>query len=134
MTDWSPSKTTTMLFKMLGIQRAWEMEVSGSGMPKPCQIFVTRSRVLAMKAEEYFTKLLDSLALAEHSPEDLRRMRARSMEFGLVDADVIDQAVIPQKYSLLEECHFPLFVTFDKVVFILSSHFKNSLLCSSLHA
>ena len=134
VTDWSLSKTTTMLFKMLGIQRAWEMEVSGSGMPKPRQIFVTKSSVLATKVEEYFTKLLESLALAEHSPEDLKRMQARSTEPGLVDADDTDRADIPQKYSLLEEKHFPLFVTFDKVIFILCSHFNTSLPCSSLRA
>ncbi|KAG1793559.1 hypothetical protein EV424DRAFT_1354192 [Suillus variegatus] len=52
-------KTTTMLFKILGIQRAWEM--SAVDMPKPRQIFVTKSRLLAMRAEEYFTKLLESL-------------------------------------------------------------------------
>ena len=71
MMDWTtgslahslPSKTTTILFKMLGIQRAWEMHTSG--MPKPRQIFVTKSRVLATKAQEYFAKLLESLALAE---------------------------------------------------------------------
>jgi hypothetical protein len=48
-----------MLFKILGIQRAWEM--SAVDMPKPRQIFVTISRVLATKVEEYFTKLLESL-------------------------------------------------------------------------
>lgn len=109
-----------MLFKMLGIQRAWEMQTSGSDMPKPRQIFVTKSRVLATKVEEYFIKLLESLALAGYSLEDLKQMQARNTESGLVDVDDIDRVDIPQRYSLLEENHFPLFVTFDKVVF----HFK----------
>ena len=104
-----------MLFKMLGIQRAWEIQTSG--MPKPRQIFVTKSRVLAKKVEEYFTKLLESLALAGYSLEDLKRMQVRNAESGLVDADDEDQADIPQRYSELEENHFPLFVTFDKVIF-----------------
>ena len=111
------SKTTTMLFKMLGIQRAWEVLMSDSCMPKPRQIFVTKSSFLALKVEQYFTKLLESFALAGHSLEELKRMRARSREFGLVDADDIHLADIPEKYSSLEENHFPLFVTFDKVMF-----------------
>ncbi|KAF9242380.1 hypothetical protein BU15DRAFT_43965 [Melanogaster broomeanus] len=108
-------KTTTMLFKMLGIQRAWEMQ--SSGMPKPRQIFVTKSRVLASKVEEYFSKLLESLALAGYSLEDLKKMKARNTEGGLIDLDDVpeDQSSIPQRYSALEDKHFPLFVTFEKV-------------------
>ena len=106
-----------MLFKMLGIERAWQMQMSGSNVPKPRQIFVTKSRVLATKVEEYFTKLIESLALAGYSLEDLKKMQTQSTETGLVDADDIDQVDIPEKYSLLEESHFPLFVTYDRVIF-----------------
>ncbi|KAI9462689.1 hypothetical protein HD554DRAFT_2288449 [Boletus coccyginus] len=106
-------KTTTMLFKMLGIQRAWETQTSG--MPKPRQIFVTKSRVLATKVQEYFLKLLGSLALAGYSLEELKRIRARNTDFRLVDADDEAQTDIPRKYSALEESHFPLFVTFDQL-------------------
>ena len=104
-----------MLFKMLGIQRAWQTQTSG--MPKPRQIFVTKSRVLATKVEEYFAKLLESLTLAGYSLEDLKRMQVRNTESGLMDVDDEDQADVPQRYSELEENHFPLFVTFDKVIF-----------------
>ncbi|KAF8837940.1 hypothetical protein BDN67DRAFT_908328 [Paxillus ammoniavirescens] len=112
-------KTTTMLFKMLGIQHAWETR--GSGMPKPRQIFVTKSRILATKVEEYFKKLLESLALGGYSLEELKKLKVRDMqvaEAGLVDLDDVpeDQSSIPQRYSALEEKHFPLFVTFDKLV------------------
>ncbi|KAG8220598.1 hypothetical protein J3R82DRAFT_2824 [Butyriboletus roseoflavus] len=103
-------KTTTMLFKMLGIQRAWEMQKSG--LPKPRQIFVTKSSVLATKVEEYFTKLLESLALAGYSLEEVKGMQARSIES---DTDGEARVDIPLKYSELEEDHFPLFVTFDKL-------------------
>ena len=130
--DSPPSKTTTMLFKMLGIERAWEMNVSGSDMLKPRQIFVTKSSVLAIKVDEYFAKLRESLELARYSLEDLKRMKARSAEFRLVDADDTDRVDIPQKYSELEEKHFPLFVTFDKVIFTLSGCFNRLLPCSSL--
>jgi hypothetical protein len=52
-----------MLFKMLEIERAFKLEQDS--MNKPRQIFVTQSRVLASKAEEYFAKFLDSLSTAE---------------------------------------------------------------------
>ncbi|KAI9567009.1 hypothetical protein HD554DRAFT_2039900 [Boletus coccyginus] len=98
---------------MLGIQRAWEMRTSS--MPKPRQIFVTKSRVLATKVQEYFTKLLESLMLGRYSLEELKRMQTRNTESGLMDADDEDQTDIPQRYSALDENHFPLFVTFDKL-------------------
>ncbi|KIJ60081.1 hypothetical protein HYDPIDRAFT_117541, partial [Hydnomerulius pinastri MD-312] len=109
-------KTTTMLFKMLGIQRAWELQ--SPTMPKPRQIFVTKSRVLATKVEEYFTKLLESLALAGYTHEELKNLKTRNTEAGLVDVDDVpdDQTGIPQRYSALEDKHFPLFITFDKLV------------------
>ncbi|KAG2160214.1 uncharacterized protein EDB93DRAFT_1324636 [Suillus bovinus] len=108
-------KTTTMLFKILGIQRAWEM--SAVELPKPRQIFVTKSRVLATKVEEYFTKLLESLALAGYTLEELAKMKAQSVQEGLVDLDDLpeSQMNIPMKYSELEDKHFPLFVTFDRL-------------------
>ncbi|KAI6022560.1 hypothetical protein EDC04DRAFT_2606960 [Pisolithus marmoratus] len=110
-------KTTTMLFKMLGIQRAWELHSEGSGMSRPRQIFVTKSPVLANKVEEYFVKLLDSLSLAGCSLEELARLESRNVDRGLVDnEDVPDaQSGIPQRYSELEDYHFPLFLTFDRL-------------------
>ncbi|KIJ59803.1 hypothetical protein HYDPIDRAFT_99903 [Hydnomerulius pinastri MD-312] len=100
---------------MLGIQHAWGLQ--SSAMPKPRQIFVTKSRVLATKVEEYFTKLLESLALAGYTHEELKKLKACSTEAGLIDVDDVpdDQTGIPQRYSALEDKHFPLFITFDKV-------------------
>jgi len=104
-----------MLFKILGIQRAWEM--SAVDMPKPRQIFVTKSRVLATKVEEYFTKLLESLALAGYTLQELAQLKAQSVQEGLVDLDDTpeSQMNVPMKYSQLEDKDFPLFVTFDRV-------------------
>jgi hypothetical protein len=109
-----------MLFKMLGIERAWATH-SNSDMPKPCQLFVTHSRVLAGKVEEYFTKLMESLETASHSPLELAKLakarQAQHEEQGLVDLD--DETSwrndLPDRFSLLDERHFPLFVTFDRV-------------------
>ncbi|KAG1738629.1 uncharacterized protein EDB91DRAFT_1347576 [Suillus paluster] len=105
-------KTTMMLFKILGIQRAWES--SGIDMPKPRQIFVTKSRMLATKVEEYFTSLLKSLALASSTLEELK---ALSILDDLVDHDDApeSQMNIPMRYSQLEDKHFPLFATFDQL-------------------
>ena len=65
-----------MLFKMLGIERAWESH--RETMPKPRQLFVTQSRVLAEKVEEYFAKLLESLATASHEVHEQTALRHRS--------------------------------------------------------
>ena len=109
-----------MLLKMLGIQMAWEMEVSGSDMPKPRQIYVTKSDRLVKEVKDHFAKWLESSTSAQYSLEDLKRMQARRREVGLEDADDADGddiLKIPRKYSLLEDQHFPLFVTFDEVIF-----------------
>jgi len=108
-----------MLFKMLGIERAFKLK-QGS-MDKPRQIFVTQSRVLASKVEEYFSKLLDSLSTAGRSTQELvqlaKERKSQSGEHGLIDLDDdIDwRADLPSKFSLLKDEHFPLFLTFDRV-------------------
>ncbi|KIM81676.1 hypothetical protein PILCRDRAFT_88881 [Piloderma croceum F 1598] len=69
-------KTTTMLFKMLGIERVWATH-SNSDIPKPSQLFVTQSQVLA--------------ETASHSPRELVKLlkarQAQHEEQGLVDLD-----------------------------------------------
>jgi hypothetical protein len=102
-----------MLFKMLGIERSWEMNREMHARPR--QIFVTQSRVLASKVEEYFTKLLESLAAAHGSAEEVERA-AKAME-RLVDEDEEEnwRGTLPPSFSQLEDNHFPLFVTYDRV-------------------
>ncbi len=107
-----------MLFKMLGIERAWEAH--RDMMPKPRQLFVTQSRVLAEKVEEYFAKLLESLASAGRSPTELRDFAERQKnreEQGLVDRDeeVYWRGDLPKRYGALKEEHFPMFLTYDHV-------------------
>lgn len=88
-------------------------------MPKPRQLFVTQSRVLAGKVEEYFSKLIESLVTAAHSPQELKKLVANKTQQGeeLIDED--DEADwrsdLPKKFSLLEDDHFPMFITFDRV-------------------
>jgi hypothetical protein len=105
-----------MLFKMLGMERSWQLV---SETMKPRQLFVTQSRVLAGKVEEYFSKLIESLVTASHSPQELKLLVSKrtQQEEELIDLD--DEAdwrsELPKKYSLLEDEHFPLFITFDRV-------------------
>lgn len=109
-----------MLFKMLGIERAFQTQEHS--ISKPRQLFVTQSRVLAGKVEEYFAKLLDSLSTAGQSPKEMAKVaKSKKLkeeeEGGLIDLDddVAWRADLPQKFSLLQDKHFPLFLTFDRV-------------------
>jgi hypothetical protein len=122
-----------MLFKILGIERIWSNDPEA--MPKPRQVFVTQvgslfatqlcvshvhlpqSRMLASKVEEYFSKLLDSLATAHHTPKELTRIAKKAKESRLVDEDDEEnwRGDLPTKFSQLQDEHFPLFVTYDRV-------------------
>ncbi|KAI6114348.1 P-loop containing nucleoside triphosphate hydrolase protein [Pisolithus sp. B1] len=110
-------KTTVMLFRMLRIQREWQLRSEGSDIPRPRQIFVTKSHVLANKVQEYFEKLLESLSLAGCTLGELARSQPRHVDHGLVDNDDVPdtQGGIPLRYSELEDRHFPLFLTFDRL-------------------
>ncbi|KAG2160213.1 uncharacterized protein EDB93DRAFT_46990 [Suillus bovinus] len=118
-------KTTTMLFKILGIQRAWEL--SANDMPKPRQIFVTKSRMLATKVEEYFTRLRESLAMSGYTLPEIAKLKAQSFEDDLIDPDDApeSQMNVPARYSELEDKHFPLFVTFDRLAKMIAGDIFN---------
>lgn len=113
-----------MMFKMLGIERAYMLRKDV--MQKPRQIFVTQSRVLAGKVEEYFSKLFDSLATGDKTKEELARLiklkkQQQDDHEGLIDIDD-DQnwrGDLPSRYSQLRDEHFPLFLTFDRVSLLL---------------
>lgn len=105
-----------MLFKMLSVQRTWQ-QYPDLG-PKPRQVFVTQSRVLATKVEEYFAKLMSSLEAATYSPEELRTIESDGeQEIEFVDQDDNKQwrSDLPERFSALQDKHFPLFTTYDKV-------------------
>ena len=121
-----------MLFKMLGIQRAWQQHPDMG--PKPRQVFVTQSRVLATKVEEYFAKLISSLEVAACSPEEIRLIEKDiEEEIEYVDQDDNEQwrSDLPEKFSELLDEHFPLFITYDRVRICFSSKYPISLFCSS---
>jgi hypothetical protein len=109
-----------MLFKMLGHERS--LQYWGSDTPKPRQMFVTQSRVLAGKVEEYFARLVSSLAAGDNSFEELA-LRAKARQGRLqeggdlvdLDEDINWRRDLPDRFSCLTDDHFPLFLTFEKV-------------------
>ncbi|KAH9931251.1 uncharacterized protein B0H18DRAFT_929734 [Fomitopsis serialis] len=124
-------KTTSMLFKMLGIERSWQ--ACEGALVKPRQVFVTQSRVLAEKVQEFFAKLHGSLLMADKSPEELRSMKTtrnlqQDHDQDLVDLDeeVQYRGDLPQRFSELADEHFPLFVTFDQLCRLLEAEFPPS--------
>ena len=111
-----------MLFKMLGIERAYAQQSEALSVSKPRQIFVTQSRVLATRVEEYFSKLLESLEAGKKSNEELKEMAEQKKlqkegDDALydVDDDLMWKAGLPKRFSLLQDEHFPLFLTFERV-------------------
>ena len=107
-----------MLFKILGIERSWNAQRETSA--KPRQVFVTQSRVLADKVQEYYKRLHDSLSSADKAPEELQAMaqsRAAQQDQGLVDRDeeIERRSDLPKRYSELSDEHFPMFMTFHQV-------------------
>ncbi|OCH88979.1 hypothetical protein OBBRIDRAFT_757238 [Obba rivulosa] len=120
-------KTTTMLFKMLGIERSWELY--RDTMPKPRQLFVTQSRVLAEKVEEYFLKLYGSLATANQTLEELAQVlqnKKQQQEQGLVDRDeeVLWRGDLPKRFAELKDEHFPMFITFDHLCRLMEAELR----------
>jgi len=122
-----------MLFKMLAIHRTWQ-QYPDMG-PKPRQVFITQSRVLATKVEEYFAKLMSSFDTAAYSPEELRAIEKDfEQEIDFVDQNDNEQwrSDLPEKFSGLLDEHFPLFVTYDRVWISLSPKHPISPFCEQL--
>lgn len=110
-----------MLFKMLLIERTYHL--MGENVSRPRQVFVTKSRMLAKKVQEYFKKLASSLSHASQTLAELRELNGTTThddmdgEDHLVDVDdETDWRVdLPKRFSDLEDRHFPLFITYDGV-------------------
>ena len=127
-------KTTTMLFKMLAIERTWKQYPDMGS--KPRQVFVTQSRVLATKVEEYFSQLMDSLEAATYSRDRLHTIKkelARRTKLVDQDDDTHWRADLPEKFSELSEEHFPLFVTYDRVRPSVLQQFQAYHVCVALY-
>jgi hypothetical protein len=117
-----------MLFKMLGIERAYVnlRAEYDENLARPRQLFVTQSRVLAEKVQEYYAKLSLSQAAAQRSADESVELAAKQQsreEQGLVDRDEEEfhHGTLPKSFKQLNDEHFPLFITFDHVCLIILS-------------
>ncbi|KAI0089819.1 hypothetical protein BDY19DRAFT_1047690 [Irpex rosettiformis] len=115
-------KTTTMLFKMVGIEHSHVIVRTGySGeLPRPRQLFVTQSRVLAEKVQEYYVKLSMSQTAAHMTAEESMRLAAEQKDPErrvLVDKDEEEfhHGTLPKSFGDLKDEHFPLFITYDQL-------------------
>lgn len=80
---------------------------------KPRQVFVTQSRVLAQRVQEYYQNLVkSSLGTLSKSSKPTEEEEQILADLDDEDADAFG---LPPKYSMLEGKHFPLFVTYDQV-------------------
>ena len=108
-----------MLFKMLGIERAYSM--FSKDLAHPRQVFITKSRVLVGMVEKRFFKYLESLNAGSSGHQNtLQRIRNldinRGDEYIIHDNDNEEwHSDLPQRFSELDDNHFPLFITFDAV-------------------
>jgi hypothetical protein len=105
-----------MLFKMLAIERT----ARKLGEKNPRQVFVTQSRVLADKVETYFRDLMQSCSrdLLFEDEHEKWVMECKKDRDELLETDDEEVAFtgLPSRFSDLEDHHFPLFLTFDKVI------------------
>ncbi|TDL19417.1 hypothetical protein BD410DRAFT_842137 [Rickenella mellea] len=112
-------KTTTMLFKMIGLERSSAQFHRSS--TKIRQVFVTRSKILTERVDDFFRKLLTSVSLVPQSYAQLRtESRPRRMLTDIGD-DHTRKSHLPERYSELADEHFPLFVTFDHLIELLEA-------------
>ncbi|KAI0791850.1 hypothetical protein C8Q75DRAFT_57350 [Abortiporus biennis] len=122
-------KTTTMLFKILGIERTYDDQ--HQDLPRPRQVFVTKSQVLADKVQEYYLKLSQSHAAGKLNKEEyatsVSKMKARK-SIGLVNRDEEGYHYddLPKSYSELQDSQFPLFLKFDHLCRLLEGDFMQT--------
>jgi hypothetical protein len=111
-------KTTVIVFKIFGIERAWQNQ--GCMGPRPRQLFITKSRLLAEKVERDYVSLLYSLSAGPDAPlyvrERIQRWNTRRKKviFNPDDTEG-ERDDLPKKFSELRDGDFPLFLTMESV-------------------
>ncbi|KAL1686634.1 hypothetical protein GGG16DRAFT_117700 [Schizophyllum commune] len=112
-------KTTTMLFKILGLERSHRLNTHI--IPeRPRQLFVTQSHVLVEKVEEAYNKLAKTLDVETYSKDEVKALAMKKNETAkdhlIRSDDKKDQGKsLPQRFSDLRDEHFPLFVNYDRL-------------------
>lgn len=111
-------KTTVIVFKIFGIERAWQIQ--GCVGPRPRQLFITKSRLLAEKVERDYVSLLYSLSAGPDAPlyvrERIQRWNTRRKKviFNPDDTEGMRDD-LPKRFSELRDSDFPLFLTMETV-------------------
>ncbi|KAH8834741.1 hypothetical protein DL96DRAFT_1592 [Flagelloscypha sp. PMI_526] len=124
-------KTTTMLFKMFGIEKAYELNPEQVPQ-RPRQVFVTKSQVLASKVQEAYNKLKESLRTVGKTEAELKVM-AMSKDanvdesFMIDDEDEQDAVNLPERFSMLSDQDFPLFLSFNRLCTMLEKDIVHNL-------
>ncbi|KAI9436975.1 hypothetical protein H4582DRAFT_1816019 [Lactarius indigo] len=120
-------KTTVIVFKIFGIERAWQNR--GSIGPRPRQLFLTKSQLLANKVEEDYVDLLFSLYAGPDTPqyvsERIQHWKSHRRN-NASDQDGTEgmRDDLPEKFSELQDRHFPLFITVDTLWSLLEADMK----------
>ncbi|CAE6484842.1 unnamed protein product, partial [Rhizoctonia solani] len=111
-------KTTCIVFKMLGIEKMYDWAEE----ERPRQVFITQSPELARRVQEYYRTLVET---DSHQATRSNEMVAddESILADLRDEDV-EAFGLPARYSLLENKHFPLFLTYDQLCSLLEEDYK----------
>jgi hypothetical protein len=118
-----------IVFKIFGIERAWQNQ--GCIGPRPRQLFITKSQLLAEKVEREYVSLLYSLSTGPDAPlyvhERIQRWNSRrkrgdsnpddteSERDSIPDDTGGEMEDLPQKFSELRDSDFPLFLTMETV-------------------
>ncbi|KAG8771351.1 hypothetical protein FRC12_003660 [Ceratobasidium sp. 428] len=120
-------KTTALIYKL----RANAQAAAMLGDETPIrQLFVTRSRVLTQHIAQNYHGLQESSEIANKSREELAQIREqndfnRKRELVEFDNEVDLRDDLPNRYSLLRDSHFPLFVSFDKLCSLLEADIQS---------
>ncbi|EUC55350.1 UvrD-like helicase carboxy-terminal domain protein, putative [Rhizoctonia solani AG-3 Rhs1AP] len=110
-------KTTALVYKL----RAIHLQPQAKSLR---QMVVTRSRVLAKHVEATFRSLIESTSIAEKTATELSALAEQHqqqsgpalIEF---DSELDLREDLPSRFSLLEDSHFPLFISFNKLCLLL---------------
>jgi hypothetical protein len=113
-------KTTALIYKMRTIEQTNLAQNKDHGVR---QMFVTRSRVLAQHVEATYQGLIESTNVASKSLEELKEMAKQSREnpdraLAEFDSEIDLRHDLPERFTLLQDSNFPLFVSFDKVCYL----------------
>ncbi|CAE6496461.1 unnamed protein product [Rhizoctonia solani] len=122
-------KTTALIYKMRTIDQA---NVTRGNHQPAKQLFVTRSRVLAQHVEATYQGLVEFTNIALKSVDELKEMAKQSREDpdrALVefDSEIDLRNDLPERFSELQDSHFPLFISFDKLCSLLEADIRHVL-------